>query len=47
MVVMDIEQLYTLDTCSHRFCRPCLSAYMHESLLDKPACEVTCPVCEV
>ena len=38
-----IEQLYSLDACSHKYCRPCLSSYVHRELLDKLCADVTCP----
>ncbi len=41
-----IEELYSLDTCSHKFCHPCLAEYLHQNLQEKLSGEITCPTCD-
>jgi hypothetical protein len=41
----DIGDLYSLDECSHRFCRPCLSCHIIGRLQEGLSSEVGCPTC--
>ena len=45
-MLFPIGDLYVLDACSHKACRPCMSTYVAASLAEKLADEITCPTCD-
>lgn len=42
-----IEDLYTLDACSHRFCYPCIDAHVARGLCSELGANIGCLTCDI